>query len=120
MLTASDKAQKESDRIARAREQREDDLKRVMENPWGRRVLAGLIFDVCMLERVSMPPADLPRADLLLSFNDGRRSIGADLKADLQHVTPGAYAQLVGEHLEAENLEAATKRAMAVPRAGER
>lgn len=92
---AGDRAQvKKREKQGEREQQRiENDLRAVLAMPEGRRVLASLIFEKCHLNQTSYHPSGQQFA-----CNEGRRSVGVELQADIMAADFDLWLKLLAEH----------------------
>lgn len=83
--------QRKRDKLAR--EQEVEDLRYVMANPRGRRFFYRLVYEICGVENSSWNPS------ALIHFNEGRRSVGIDVKNEAQRTCPRDYLAMIEEKM---------------------
>lgn len=111
-MTPGDIAQRRAELAKAADRQFGDDAKRVMGTPEGQRLLSRVIYDELNRPLLSMDGADVvaraARADFVKT-----------LEKELQAAAPESFRQMHDERIKAENTEAATLRALTVPKSSE-
>lgn len=90
-----------------AAQQRDDDLKAVLDLPAGRRVLSRIIIES------GWAGSSFASAENLTAFNEGRRSIGCKLIAELSQVDASALADMARDAMNELALRQSTAKAKA-------
>ena len=116
-LTQADLQQRKRDLDAVARLQWEADVKAVMGTPHGQRAFARVIWTELRRPSINV---NATHPEFLLAMIAGRKTVVEELEAELQRISPLEYRQMSDERIKAENTEAATLRALVVPKPGER
>lgn len=78
----------------REREEVRDELSRLMDTAWGRRLMWRL------LSRTGMYRSSFTGESLTTSFNEGQRNIGLVYVAELTEFCPQQYARMFSENSE--------------------
>lgn len=81
------------DRERDTQRQADEDLRAIMLTPSGRRFMYWLTYDVCGVENgIWSPSAEI-------HFQEGRRSVGIQVKNEAQRVAPREYVQMIMERI---------------------
>ncbi len=77
--------------LSALRMERAEDVKKLMSEPWGRRLMWNLLADARTYHRTFNPDS------LLMAYAEGRRSFGLDLLAYIQMTAPERYVEMLTE-----------------------
>lgn len=112
-MTPGDIAQRRAELAQVADRQFGEDAKKVMGMPEGQRLLSRVIYDELHRPLLSGDNSDVvaraARADFVKT-----------LEKELQAAAPESFRQMHDERIKSENTEAATLRALTVPKSGDR
>jgi hypothetical protein len=86
--------------------QADEDLRAIMATPAGRRFMYRLAYDICGVENgIWSPSAEI-------HFQEGRRSVGIQVKNDAQRVAPREYVEMIQERINAAAHQTETRAAI--------
>lgn len=86
--------------------QADDDLRSLMASPAGRRFIFHLAYDICGVENgIWSPSAEI-------HFQEGRRSVGIQVKNDAQRIAPREYVMMIQERINATANQTETRAAI--------
>lgn len=109
----SEKQQKERLRAVESKRKldHETDLRALMGEPWGRRFVYWLVFELGRLEAPSFDPAikDGVCAAIHQARNEGFREMASAIMGRLQTETPEQYMAMLAEHIQARQVDLAFK-----------
>ena len=102
--------------LKRQEMQREEDLKALMAQPWGRRVAWWLIFDVGRLQAETFQMSGEMSAAkdglcgaLLTARNTGRQAVARELQENIRAASPGDWLKMYEEEIRTTAAELAAR-----------